>query len=84
MSYEEHSPDSILESAKRYVTVDLEWLFCRQLFYAVLIRNHVFNYWTYYGPYGNLQEAEKVIVIQSKIVWQKCVSPDLGLRILFF
>ena len=26
----------------------------------------------------------EIIEIQSKIVWQKCVSPDLGLRILFF
>lgn len=26
----------------------------------------------------------EIIEIQSKIVRQKCVSPDLGLRILFF
>lgn len=26
----------------------------------------------------------EIIEIQSKIVWQKCVSPDLGLRIFIF
>lgn len=40
------------------------------MIYAVLIRNHVFNYRWHYGPYGNLLKMKKVIEIQSKIVWQ--------------
>ena len=31
------------------------------MIYAVLIRNHVFNYRWHYGPYGNLLKMKKVI-----------------------